>query len=255
MLKALKQTTFYKWYKRRREWRKLRRWSRKDEVARSFYDQFIRANDLCFDVVANMGTRVKVFRKLGARVVAVEPQPFCLSFLEKEYGRDEEVYLVESALGAEEGEAELHLSDAHTLSSMSEEWLKAVKASNRFGKARLQETITVPVTTLDMLVEQHGEPSFVKIDVEGYEREVLAGLSRALPCLSVEFTPECSQRTIDCIDRMADLGDYRFNYGLGEPSSLALSTWLDLGEIKQELAKFEGNLQTFGDIYGRLRGT
>ena len=46
----------------------------------------------------------------------------------------------------------------------------------------------VPVTTLDALIERHGVPSFVKVDAEGFEEEVLQGLSRSIKALSFEFT-------------------------------------------------------------------
>lgn len=44
-----------------------------------FYEQFIRPNDICFDIGANMGNRTEVFLKLGAKVIAVEPQSECVN--------------------------------------------------------------------------------------------------------------------------------------------------------------------------------
>lgn len=41
---------------------------------RRFYGQFVRPGDLCFDVGAHAGNRVRAWRALGARVLAIEPQ-------------------------------------------------------------------------------------------------------------------------------------------------------------------------------------
>ena len=51
------------------------------------YGGFVRRGDLVFDVGAHVGDRVASFRRLGARVVAVEPQPAMVKVLELFYGR------------------------------------------------------------------------------------------------------------------------------------------------------------------------
>ena len=64
----------------------------------------------------------------------------------------------------------------------------------------------VPVTTLDDLIERHGMPSFIKLDVEGFEVEALAGLTRPVPALSFEFTTIQRDLATACIERCAALG-------------------------------------------------
>jgi hypothetical protein len=76
-----------------------RAWTTLDERARDGYAQFVRAGDLCFDIGANIGSRSRVFRALGAHVVAVEPQPASLKTLRRE--------------------AELFIGRAHMLSTLS----------------------------------------------------------------------------------------------------------------------------------------
>ena len=83
-----------------------------------FYSQFVNEGDLCFDIGANIGNRTKVFLKLGATVVAVEPQNICMRKLLKKYGNNDKVFLVHKALGAREGEGNLILSNSHSVSSM-----------------------------------------------------------------------------------------------------------------------------------------
>ncbi|MFD0532872.1 FkbM family methyltransferase [Actinomadura luteofluorescens] len=138
-----------------------------------------------------MGGRVRVWRGLGARVVAVEPQPDCLRVLRLFFGRDRGVALVPGAAGAEPGRARLALSTATpTVSSMSPGWIKAVTTDRGFARVRWDRSVGVEVTTLDELIAVHGVPAFCKIDVEGFEADVLAGLSRPLrPCRSSTCRP------------------------------------------------------------------
>src|SRR5690348_10138144 len=68
--------------------------------ARALYAAFIKPGDLCFDIGAHVGNRTEHFLALGARVVAVEPQPAAMALLRRWYGSDPRVTLVEAALGA-----------------------------------------------------------------------------------------------------------------------------------------------------------
>jgi hypothetical protein len=95
-------------------------------------------------------------------------------------------------------------------------------------------SIEVPVTTLDALIDAHGVPSFIKIDVEGFEGEVLAGLTKPVTALSFEFTTIQREVARDCIARCVALGFSRFNAAIGESQELrewrtaaAITRWLD----------------------------
>src|SRR5262245_21821949 len=87
----LRNTWLHRAWRRRRAIRSLRGWTRRDDSAVDFYSQVLKPGELCFDIGANVGNRLKVFRKIGARVVAVEPQPACASVLRAVYGRDPSV--------------------------------------------------------------------------------------------------------------------------------------------------------------------
>ncbi|MBM3479865.1 MAG: FkbM family methyltransferase, partial [Alphaproteobacteria bacterium] len=114
--------------------------------------------------------------------------------------------------------------------------------------------VEVPVTTLDALVAAHGVPRFAKIDVEGFELDVLRGLSRPLPALSFEFTTIQRDVAFACLARLAALGDYRFDLALGESQELAF------GDNPLDAAAMAAHLRALphaansGDVYALLQG-
>jgi len=216
-----------------------------------FYSEFMGKSDLAFDVGASLGNRTDVFLKLGATVVAVEPQDACVQQLRKKYQNDRRVIIVQKALGDKEGKAELMVSDGHQISSLSREWISSVKASGRFSMYRWDKSVIVSVTTLDNLVEEYGKPAFCKIDVEGFEFEVLKGLSHPIGAISFEFTPEFIDRATDCIERLDNMGVARFNYSLGESMRLSLRTWVEAEEIVEVLMSLPDKT-VFGDVYAKF---
>src|SRR5574342_110332 len=97
-----------------------------------FYRDFLGPGDLGFDLGAHVGSRVRAWRRLGVRVVAVEPQPDCLRILRLLFGRDPGVTIVPNAVGARPGWARLKLSSATpTVSSLSPDWIDTVSTDHR----------------------------------------------------------------------------------------------------------------------------
>ena len=227
--------------------RSLRRWTASDERLAGFYSAFVSAGDLSFDIGANYGNRTKVFLRLGARVVAVEPQPSCYQVLAAEYGSHANVAVVQAAVGEIEGERDLMIADSHVLSSLSPQWIASVSRSGRFATTRWSSTQRVHLTTVDSLAARYGAPQFVKIDVEGYEPNVVRGMSALPDHLSFELTlPECLDAALFCIDHLSSLGTPVFNYSLGESMRLVLDEWIDGGALKDILRR--RSEPAFGDI-------
>jgi FkbM family methyltransferase len=125
-----------------------------------FYAQFVRPGDLCFDVGAHVGNRLWALSKVGARVVALEPHPDCMRLLRRWYGRYANVELVELAVGAEPGTRALFISErTPTVSTISTDWIAAVKATPGFTRVRWDRTIPARVATLDELIGCYGPPA------------------------------------------------------------------------------------------------
>ena len=96
--------------------------------------------------------------------------------------------LLTKAVGAKEGRGKLLVSQAHpTVSSLSEEWVEEVGASSSFSSVRWDRGEIVEVTTLDILIEEFGIPSFCKLDVEGFEYEASISLCKQSCAVNCEF--------------------------------------------------------------------
>ncbi len=217
-----------------------------------FYGEFLGPGDVAFDIGAHVGSRVRAWRRLGARVVAVEPQPDCLRVLRLLFGRNRQVTIVPLAVGSAPGRARLAISSATpTVSSMSPGWIESVTEDQRFAKVRWDASVDVEVTTLDALVAAHGEPAFCKVDVEGFEVEVLTGLSRPLRALSFEYLPPAHEDALAALDLVRRLGDYRYNYSPVETMHFASETWLAADDLVLLLERFRP-LGRSGDVYARL---
>lgn len=215
-----------------------------------FYNMFIGKDDLCFDIGANYGNRTEVFLSLGAKVIAFEPQPHVVEFLKKKFGNS--IIIEQLALGAKEGFAQMYLSDSSTISSMSKQWIDTVKKT-RFQNSNWNEKIDVNVSTLDIMLEKYGIPNFCKIDVEGFELQVLKGLNTPIQLLSFEFAvPEFTAKAIDCLEYMNKLGVYECNYSHGESMKLGLQKWISIAELTELIQLLPSQSIDGGDIYLRL---
>ena len=217
------------------------------------YAQFIKHGGLVFDIGAHVGDRISSFRRLGARVVALEPQPLLMRALRLIHGRDPSVMLIPAAAAATSGERTLHVNKRNpTVSTLSDAFLvEAIDALGWEGQ-QWDEAITIPAITLDKVIAMFGPPAFVKIDVEGYEDEVLAGLTQPVPALSFEFTTIARDVALRCFERMITLGDYGFDIALGESQTLTFNHWISAGEMAHHLSNLP-HAANSGDVYAVLR--
>jgi len=212
------------------------------------HGNFVRSGDLVFDVGAHVGDRIASFRRLGARVVAVEPQRPMVKALRLLYGRDRSVTIEPVAVGGQPGRARLLINaDNPTVSSVSPAFVAAAEGAPGWETQRWSASAEVEVTTLDALIMRHGVPAFIKIDVEGFEAEALSGLSQAVRALSFEFTTIQRDVGLACIEQCAAMGYTRFNSALGESQTM-VGEWVGAGQIARWLRALPQAANS-GDIY------
>jgi FkbM family methyltransferase len=221
----------------------------RDAAMDKLYACFVRPGNLAFDIGSHVGDRVGAFRRLGARVVALEPQPLCAKAIRAIYAGDNNVTLIESACGDFPGTLTLRINSANpTVSTASTDFIRAADGASGWEGQVWDAEIQVPCTTLDALVAEHGAPAFAKIDVEGFEDTVLAGLTRPRPVLSFEFTTIQRDVALACLDRLASLGPYGFDIALGESQMLTFNRWISKADMAAHIAGLP-HAANSGDVY------
>jgi FkbM family methyltransferase len=218
----------------------------------SFYRNFISENDLVFDVGANVGNRTRIFVKLGARVIAIEPQLKQAKHLQKKFNKN--IIVLNKGLGAEKSVEFMYISNRSTLSTFSKDFINKVKDS-RFSGYRWNKKVLTEITTLDSLIDEFGLPKFCKVDVEGYEFFVLKGLSKPIPLISLEYNvPDLSDVLKKCINKLDTLNkNYLFNYSVGESSLIEMEIWKPYDEFIKIIESSSFLETQFGDIYAKIK--
>lgn len=196
----------------------------------NFFARFIEPGDLVFDVGVQRGEYADQFLALGARVICVEPDMDHLEFIRDKYRGVDELMIIPHALGARVGVATLYSN----LNDKCSPTMHPARMLRQYGWSDVGIFDTrrqVDTTTLDVLVTQFGLPTFCKIDTEGHDAEVLAGLSQPIETIRFEFGSAYLDVMRECIRLLSILGNYEFNFEPGERGYLALDSWQSPGEF------------------------
>ena len=138
-------------------------------------------------------------------------------------------------------------SESPTLSTFADHW-----KTGRFDNVIWDSEIYVDIITLDDLVNKYGIPKYCKIDVEGFELNVIQGLSHKIGTISFEFTSEFITHAMQVIERLVVLGYKEFNVSLGELPTYNFNEWIPFYElVKVLLNAAQSNPGLWGDIYAK----
>ena len=207
--------------------------------------KFLNPGDLFFDVGAHLGSKSKELIKNKINVIMIEPQPECLKELRKLYSNNPFATIVPMGLGKSKEKLEMSInSKMPVISTFAKHW-----KTGRFSNSTWDKKIIVDITTLDDLIKKYGDPKFIKIDVEGFEHEVLLGLTKKSGIISFEFASEFIEDAFKSIDYLVSLGYSDFNYSLGERRKF-FTTWSNANTIKDYIREnIKNDNLLWGDFY------
>ncbi len=215
---------------------------------------------LIFDIGANQGQKTDIFLRLGARVVAVEPDPSNQRILRQNFLdyrlKRKPVTIVGKAVSDKSGKATFLVDEPGSAkNTLNQKWADSLRTdSRRFGKKlAFEESREVETITLEELMRSYGTPYYVKIDVEGHELSVIKGMRSAAPFLSFEVNlPEFRAEAEECVkmlDHIAPGG--HFNQTPDCSSGFGSDEWLKRDAIFDVLRSTD---ETCIEVFWRAPG-
>lgn len=205
-------TFLYDWYLKMRHPSALR--VMKEE--RFFYKNLIGSKvELIFDVGANAGHKAIIFRRLAKKVICFEPDPDSARTLRRRFWLKPEICIRQLGVSSDSGILEFQrVSAGSPFNSFSKTWVENQKSKEDSIASMQGDSIPVQVKTLDQLIGVYGKPDFIKIDVEGFEIEVLKGLTQPINLISFECNlPKFKEQSIECVQKLITLSSsYVFNF-------------------------------------------
>lgn len=171
--------------------------------------------NLIFDIGAHNGlfTDKCLIEYPNVKIITVEANEDLYFKLADKYQENKNVvvlnYLVSGSIGEYK---DFYISNADQISTASIDWITNSRFSNQFS----WDSVKVKTITIDSLIKIFGSPTLIKVDVEGYELNVLEGLNQKVGEICFEWAEEEYEKINMCSQHLINLGYKNFGYTLSD---------------------------------------
>jgi FkbM family methyltransferase len=191
---------------------------------------------MIFDAGAHDGESIPHWIKLGyGKVVAIEPQ---LKYCHRIEDKFPDAIVVNAALWSSDGVTDLYECGYSTLPTI----VKDKTTMGRFSGCKWKKSKVINTVTLDSLIDDHGVPNKIKMDIEGAEMQALTALSHSVDQVCFEYTVEFIENAIECVKILSRLDEYTFIIRGGESRTIGLH--LSEGDAIDMLETFPSKSKT-----------
>lgn len=195
---------------------------------------------IAFDIGANIGQTVDELLPNYDKIICFEPNPSLVTIIKDKFFNNDKITIEELGLSDKIETKKFNISNSHVVSTFSEDWINNSRFTNVYN---WDTSIDVKTTTLDEVIDKYGIPYFIKIDVEGYEYEVIKGLTKLLEntYFAFEWAEEQYLIVNKTIKYLKELGYNNFTYTYQDSlltlENISWSKWEDLtihNDIKED---------------------
>lgn len=207
---------------------------------------------LIFDVGANKGHKSYLFSKLAKKVVLFEPGSEHLKVLKARFANNSQFIINDCALSSKPGKSDyFSISNNSGYNTLSNKHINTVVTTRGLLNNSSVEKITITTDTLDNFIATCGIPDYIKIDVEGFELEVILGLNVPVPIISFEANlPEFLQESLQIIEYLDALSESRYYYNYSIENKLELDEFIPATDFKRLIADTkQQSLEVYCKLY------
>lgn len=171
---------------------------------------------MIFDIGANRGlfTDVCISNNPNSKIITIEANPYLFNYLIEKYKNNKNVEVINTLISKENDRLiPFYLSNADTISTASVDWITQSRFTNSYV---WYKPIQIKSRSLDSLIDEYGIPELIKIDVEGYEYEVISGLSKKAKEICFEWAEEQYENINKTCEHLESIGYTQFGFIEGD---------------------------------------
>lgn len=206
-----------------------------------------------YDIGANIGrfTEVNLTKYKNCEFIVVEANPNLIPILEKKFESNKNIKILNLCVSELDGYVDFYISESDpisTISTASKEWIN----ESRFNNTKYNSPIKVKSISIDSMISEYGVSNYTKIDVEGYEYEIIKGIKKNIGLLSFEWVEEMILDIKNSLYHLKSIGYNEFFITYDDDYKFIPNNYMSYDEIVNEVSKLDNNRkEKWGMIFSK----